>query len=474
MHERDDVVIVGGGIAGLAAAWRLQQLREEHGIDVRIRLFEASDRLGGKLQTEHTDGLVLEAGPDSFLSYKPAAIQLARELGIEDRVIGTRDTGHGTFILRDGRLEPLPEGITMMVPTKLGPLLRSRLLTTRGKLRMAAEYLVPPDEDDGDEPIGAFVRRRLGREAFEHMAQPLLSGIFAGDADQLSLNATFPRLRDIERQHGGLVRGMLAQRRESAANPPASQPKLTPFASFQDGMGSLPEAIAERLSGVDVHTGTSVRAIVPGPDRHVIHLCDGETVAASHVLLATPAYESADLLALADGELSALLRRIPYVSTATVSLAFRESDIPGDQVGRGFVIPHVENRELTAVTWSSNKFPGRAPQGVALLRAFVGRAGREAIVASPDDDLLQVVRTELREILGIEAAPEVHRVNRWWRAMPQYVVGHLERLSIIDQRIGRLPGVQLLGAAYRGVGIPDCIESGNLSAQTALDRILGT
>jgi protoporphyrinogen/coproporphyrinogen III oxidase len=470
--SRPHIVIVGGGIAGLSAAWRLQSLRAESGVDYRISLYEADQQVGGKLQTEHSDGMVIEAGPDSFLSYKPAGIRLARELGIEDRIIGTRDTGDGTFILRDGRLEPLPEGITMMVPTKLRPLIRSRLLSTQAKLRMAAEYFIPPRTDDADESIGSFISRRLGREAFDRMAQPLLSGIFAGDADQLSLASTFPRLRDIERKHGGLVKGMLHQRR----NPPntgGSSSPYPPFVSFAGGMGELAQAIVGKLSDVEIHTNAPVESVSSTESGYRLQLTDTEPVHADALLLATPAWATASLVDQMDGELSAILRRIPFVSSATIALGYRAQDIAGMQSGRGFVIPHVEDRELTAVTWASNKFDGRAPDDMALLRTFVGRAGREEAVSLPDDDLLKLVRHDLQEILGITATPVLSRINRWYRAMPQYVLGHQERLSRIDSCLERHPGLDLLGASYRGVGIPDCIDSGDRAAQNAHQAILG-
>jgi protoporphyrinogen/coproporphyrinogen III oxidase len=461
------VVVVGGGIAGLAAVWRLQKQRDAASADYQITLLEAGDRLGGKLQTEQRDGLTIEAGPDSFLSYKPAGIGLARELGIEDRIIGTRDTGDGTYILRDGRLEPLPEGITMLVPTKLKPLVRSRLLSMRGKARMAAEYLVPPKQDDEDESIGSFITRRLGREAFEHMAQPLLSGIFAGDADQLSLAATFPRLRDIEREHGGLVRGMLNQRSESNGKGPAPASPYPPFVSFASGMGELPRTIANQLIDIDIRTGATVEKLGRKDSGYQLTITGGAAIEADAVLLATPAYVTADLLHLLDGELSALLQRIPYVSSATISLAYRDADVQGLQSGRGFVIPYIEDRELTAVTWASNKFEGRVPDGMSLLRTFVGRAGRESAVHLPDDAMLDLVQRELSDILNIQATPVSAHINRWHRAMPQYVLGHIDRLEQVDQCISRHPGLSLLGAAYRGVGIPDCIESGNRAAEEA-------
>jgi protoporphyrinogen/coproporphyrinogen III oxidase len=467
------VVIVGGGIAGLSAAWRLQQLRQESSAHYQITLLESSSQLGGKLRTEHVDGLTIESGPDSFLSYKPAGIQFARELGIEDQIIGTRDSGAGTFILRDGQLEPLPEGITMLVPTKLGPLARSRLLSPRGKARMAAEYFVPPKQDDADESIGSFITRRLGREAFEHMAQPLLSGIFAGDADQLSLAATFPRLREIERTHGGLIKGMLEQRRTAAKPDQAEKPAYPPFVSFAGGMGYLADAVTKRLDAVNLRTNTKATRIGRSEHGYLVYL-GSEIVRADEILLATPADVSADLIGILDGELAALLRRIPYVSSATISLAYRTSDVQGLQAGRGFVIPHVENRELTAVTWASNKFDGRAPAGMSLLRTFVGRAGREDAVGLSDRELLAVVKRELFEILGIEAEPVLHRINRWHRAMPQYVIGHVDRVQQIDHRIQSLPGISLLGAAFHGVGIPDCISSGTNSAEVAHKRLLNS
>jgi protoporphyrinogen/coproporphyrinogen III oxidase len=467
------VVVVGGGISGLTAAYRLQQ----SGVDLRVTLLEASDYFGGKLRTEVHDGLTIEAGPDSFLSYKPAAINLARELGIEGRVIGTRESsdgsqnGGGTFILKDGRLEPLPEGITMLVPTKIQPLVRSRLLSTRGKLRMAAEYFVSSKNDDSDESIGSFISRRLGREVFERMAQPLLSGIYAGDADQLSLAATFPRLREIERKHGGLVRGMLAQRRGAANRANGQKPAYTPFVSFAGGMGELAGTLVSALERVDLRANCAVERIHPDGSRYSVLTAQGDTVTPDAVLLGTPAYVTADLLQLLDGELAALLRRIPYVSTATISLAYRKHALDPLQAGRGFVIPSVENRELTAVTWVSNKFEGRAPEEISLLRTFVGRAGREGAVDLADDELLALVRRELREMLDIESEPVMSRVYRWQQAMPQYNLGHLGRLQLIDQRIAAMPGIALMGAGYRGVGIPDCIESGTRAAQQALDNL---
>jgi len=459
------VVIIGGGISGLVAAYRLQQAARD---DLDITLLEASDRLGGKIQTDRFDGLTIEGGPDSFLSSKPAALDLCEEIGLSDHLIGTTESGGGTYILSHGRLEPLPEGITMLVPTRLRPLLRSRLLSLRGKLRMGLDFVIPRRRDEADESVGHFVRRRLGNEAFERMAQPLLSGIYAGDAEQLSVFATFPRLRDAERRYGSLTRGMLAQRRQARQTTPAG-PRRSAFMSLQSGTGELIDTLVATLERVDLRTSTGASQIERLDDgRYAVTTSSGDRIDTDAVILAAPAYASAELMRPLDKSLADLLNRIPYVSTATITLGYRTADFNQQSAGRGFVIPRVENRELTAVTWATNKFVGRAPDDIGLVRGFVGRAGREAVVDLPDDELLALVRCELREILGIDAEPVVARIYRWRRALPQYNLGHLDLLRQIDDRLAQLPGVQLCGSAYRGVGIPDCIQSGQAAAERTL------
>lgn len=467
------VVIVGGGISGLAAAYRLTQRAGDQ--RVAVTLVEAEPRLGGKIFTERVDGLVIEAGPDSFLGAKPAAAQLCEALGIGERLIGTRETGGGTYILRGGRLEPLPEGVSGLVPTKLRPLLRSGLLSMRGKLRMALEPFVPARRKGGDESVASFVRRRLGNEAYERMAQPLLSGIYAGDAERMSLLATFPRLRESELRYGSLVRGMLAQRRRTLA--PGTSPNAvgartgetkvrSAFLSLQDGLGELIEALEGALDGVDLRPGVRAVGIERREAGYLVRLEDGARLEADALLLATPAWAAAELLAELAPDLATILREIRYVSTATISLAYRRADVEalGAGGGRGFVIPSIEHRELTAVTWASNKFAGRAPDELALVRGFVGRAGREEAVDLPDDELIRIVRDELRQIVGLTATPVMSRIYHWRRALPQYELGHLERVAAIDRALEALPRLRLLGAAYRGVGIPDCIQSGYAAA----------
>jgi protoporphyrinogen/coproporphyrinogen III oxidase len=459
--------VIGGGIAGLSAAYRLREL------GARITLFEAAERLGGKIYTERVDGLLIDAGPDSFLSTKPAALELVDRLGLTDKVINTLPDGGGTFILRRGRLAPLPEGLTLLVPADFRAIVRTPLLSPLGKARMALDVAIPPRRDDSDESIGAFVRRRVGREAFERMAEPLLSGIYAGDADQLSLLSTFPRLRDIEREHRSVIRGAIAQKRQARAVPPPRGPRRTPFVSLAGGLGQLIDALAGAIGHEHIHLNTPVtgidvlkRGYAIRHDTGVEHV-DG-------VVIAVPASTAARLLTGINAEIATLLSEIPYVSSATVSLAIDAASIADKQVGRGFVIPRAEGRTLTAVTWTSNKFGGRVPDGLALLRGFVGRAGNEAPAFLPDDELIALVRRELRDILGIDTPPLTARIYRWQHALPQYNLGHPQRIARIESALAATPGVALSGAALRGIGIPDCIRDASEQAERLHARMTAT
>lgn len=450
------IAIAGGGISGLTAAYTLRGLGHD------VTLIDERPTFGGVIQTERVDGLLIDQGPDSFLSSKPAALELLRRLGLADRVISTRPEGGGTFILHHGELTPLPEGLTMLVPAQLRRLAETRLLSRRGKLRMGLDYFIPARRGDDDESIGRFVRRRLGNEAFENIAEPLLSGIYSGDADALSLAATFPRMRDVEQRYGGLVRGTLAQRR----NPrPATGGALTPFVSLQNGLGELTGALVDALDDADLRIATRVTNLERTNGVYALGLSDGTRVEADAVLLALPAYGAAQLLRDRAPELAARLDEIRYASSATISLAFNAHELPPAQAGRGFVVPRVEGLTLKAVTWTSNKFAGRAPEGTALLRAFVGRAGAEEPVHLPDEQLIAVVRRELAAVLGITSEPRTARVYRWLCASPQYNVGHLDRLAELEALTARQPRLALTGSAYCGIGIPDCIQNATAAAQ---------
>ena len=460
------ILVAGGGISGLTAALEL------HDLGADVTLVEASERFGGILRTERIDDLLVDAGPDSFLSTKPEGIQLVQRLGLEHRLINTRSDGGGTFILRKGKLVPLPEGITLLVPTQFMAVAKTPLLTPLGKARLLMDYVMPRGNGDADESVGSFVRRRMGRQAFENMAEPLLSGIYAGDASKLSLNSTFPRLRDVEREHGSIIRGAIAQRKAMWARGVNQTARpFTPFVSLGNGLGELIGALVAALESCDLRNETALTSISPVDQRYRVELSDGTGMTVDGLLLTTPAPVSAGLLEGESASLASALRDIPYVSSSTVSMAFNQADVAGKQGGRGFVIPRVEGRSLTAVTWTSNKFAGRTPEGVALLRGFVGRAGQEGNAFLPEDDLIDLVRRELASITGIIAEPILARTFRWPSAMPQYNVGHQARLDQIDRDLAALPRIGLTGSAYRGVGIPDCIRNAREQAAALLQRV---
>jgi len=454
------IVIVGGGITGLAAAHGLEQLSP----DGDIILVEAGSRLGGKLLTERVDGFVIEAAPDSFLSSKPRGLGLSLEIGLRDRLQGPDEERRRTYVMRRGRLYPMPEGLSGLIPSRLAPVARSKLLSPSGKLRLALDYLLCARPEDGDESLASFVRRRLGSEAYARLVEPLMAGIYAGDGEELSLAATFPQLRNIELEYGSLIKGIRASRKA----PAVSSAQWPAFVTLRDGMAELVAATERRLNRTCVKAGTRICSVTVGEGGYVLHLSDGSVLRAGAVILATPAFVSADLLESLDAELAATLRSIPYVSTATISVAYPLAEIPRPLDGYGYIVPRLEGRPILACTWTSTKFPNRAPAGYTLVRAFIGRAGQPDPLRLSDQELLALVRQELRDVLGVTAAPVLHRIHRWPDAMPQYTLGHLDRLALIDQRLAAHPGLFLAGAAYRGVGIPDCIQSGEEAAASAL------
>ncbi len=457
------VVVIGGGIAGLAAAYRLTRLDPP----VAVTLIEAEQRLGGKILTEQMDGFTIEGGPDSFLSVKPRGVGLCAELGLVDSLQGTTPRPHRAFVRRGDRLHELPEGLTGLVPTRLGPILRSGLLSPWGKARFVADAVLPASRDERDESLAHFVRRRLGREVYARLVEPLMAGIYAGDGEQLSLTATFPRLREGERAHGGLIRGVLASR--AAASRADGAPSLPPFVTPSTGLGTLVDALARELrtAHVKIALGTLVDAVErgasSGSDRYQVQLATGDAIGADGIVVAVPAFAAAALLAGFEADLATALDAIPHASSAIVSLAYPESDIPRALDAHGYVIPRVEGRAALACTWTSAKWRGRAPDGMALIRVFLGRFGQEPLLAD-DDALVATARAELQETLGVAVSPALTRVHRWPNGMPQYTMGHLDRLATIERSLAGDPAIALAGAAYRGVGIPDCIESGEAAA----------
>jgi len=475
------VVVVGGGIAGLTAAL------ESAEAGVAVTVVEAGGRFGGKIDTSRVDGLVVEAGADSFLSTKPAGLELCRRLGIADRLVNSNADDRRTFVWSRGRLRELPEGLVLGSPARAWSLLRSGLLSPPGAARLVADVAVPRrragSEDGrsgpggGEETVAAFFTRRLGREAYARVVEPLLAGIHAGDAAALSLPATFPRFVDMERDHGGLVRAGLAGRvpkllrRKASGGPLGPVPAgRTPFVSFPTGMAELTEALVDRLRslGADLRPGQPVAAIGARGDGYEVRTAGGGVLAAAAVVVATPAPVTAVLLRDLCPAAAALLEEIPHASTATVSLAYRIDDVGTAPAGYGFVVPRAEGRHLLAATWGSAKWPGRAPPGRVLVRGYVGGVGREAVLEADDDGLVHLVRAELAALAGIRGTPVHREVHRYPAGMPQYTVGHLGRVERIRQALAACPGVAVTGAAYGGVGIPDCIADAQATARAVL------
>ncbi len=465
------IVIAGGGIAGLSAAYYLQR---KLGAEATITLLEASKRWGGKITTDRLpfEGgqFIVEGGPDTFLATKPYATTLCSELGLGARLHGTNPQQKNTYVLHHGRLLPLPDGLAMMIPTNIEAILKSRLVSWPGKARMGADFLLPAKPVNGDESLGAFVSRRLGREAYENLIEPLMSGIYAGDGDLLSLASTFPYLRDLELKHGSLARGALAMRKQAVSSKRPATGSRSAFLTPTTGLAEIVEALVAYLEkhGVDLRLNTVVTS-VSHTERWRIHLDGSAPLRADLLVLATPAYVTGSLIASFDRELGDALSTIPYASTATVSLAYRSSDISHPLDGYGYIIPRSEGRRALACTWTSTKFPHRAPQGTALLRVFVGRAGQD--IPWNEGDLLDLAREELRETLGIEAEPLVSRVFVWEKAMPQYNLGHPQLLQRIDAALERYPDLALAGNGFRGIGIPDCIHSGQAAAERVVARM---
>ncbi|MFZ5821782.1 MAG: protoporphyrinogen oxidase [Chloroflexota bacterium] len=478
------LIIIGGGIAGLSAAF--YAIRSTKYAEVTI--LESSSHWGGKIVTERVpfdntpnhlrDGgdFIIEGGPDTFLATKPWGVALCQELGLADRLHGTNPRQKNTYVLHRNRLQPLPDGLALMIPTNIPSILKSQLVSWPGKLRMGLDFLLPAHNGHHDESLGGFVSRRLGREAYEALIEPLMSGIYAGDGDQLSLQSTFPYLRDLEAKYGSLARGALAMRKKMPAAPGSRSAFLTPTT----GLAEMVERLVERLTAnhVDLRLSTPVLRITQHALRYLVELEDGVSLDADSVILATPAPVSGQLLASLDPELASVLGSIPYASTATVTLAYCQGDLSRPLDGYGYVIPRREGRRALACTWTSTKFPHRAPEGYVLLRVFVGRAGQE--LPSPsgrgaggEGELLDLARQELDQTLGITAEPLVSRVFTWENAMPQYNLGHPEKLAHIEAALQNHPGLALAGNGYRGIGIPDCIHSGEMAVDAIIKNGAG-
>jgi oxygen-dependent protoporphyrinogen oxidase len=482
------IAVIGGGIAGLAAAHRLVQIDPA----CQITLFEAGSRVGGILRTEQVDDFLIEHSADSFITNTPWAIDLCRRVGLADELLPTDRRRRGALVARGGRLIRVPEGFMLMQPRRMWPLVTSPLLSVPGKLRLLAECLVPRRRESDDESLAAFARRRLGREAFERLVQPLVGGIYTADAERLSLAATMPRFQEMERNHGSLIRAAWASpgdgnsgtargATDENADDTSSGARYGLFAAPRRGMSSLVEAIAARLPADTIHLNTPIDRIAPTPDSRwqvTSSVAEGSPTSstphsarrAPHspfdaLILALPAHRAAALVVDFDGELAAELSSIEYASSVVVAAGYRGDQITHPLDAFGLVVPDIENRRVLSCSFSSQKFPGRCRDDQVLLRTFLGGARRPEMIDLPDDELLAIVADELGEWLGLRGEPLACRILRWRRAMPQYHLGHLDRVERIDALAAAHPGLALCGNAFRGVGIPDCIHGGEQAAE---------
>jgi oxygen-dependent protoporphyrinogen oxidase len=517
------VAIIGGGISGLSAAFALEKARVS-GAPVEYQLYESSPRLGGALYSEIVDGCVIEAGPDSFISEKPWAAALCRELGIGDQLIGSNDNDRKTWIVSGKRLLSLPDGLMFLVPTKILPTAFSPLFSWGTKFRMAKELLHPPRPMREDESVAAFIERHFGREMVDRLADPMLSGIYGGDTDRLSVRATLGRFVEMEEKYGSLSRAMLVANKKMKTMM-AGKPKPPLFTSLRNGMQQMVDTLVSRIRPQSIALNAAVEALEKRGGKYYLHISSGEGPAQGHdvselspeqrsvkghefsqlsteqsfvkghdlsraeksalkegalapanlqafdaVIFATPANITGRLLANIDNSLSAELQQVPYSSSVTVSLIYDLADLRNLPGGHGFLVPRSEGRRMRACTFVHNKFPHRAPPDKGILRCFLGGANDEAILQLSDEEMLAIVHRELGEILHLEAEPKLQRVYRWRGAMAQYPPGHLDRVDRIEKAVAGIPGLAIAGNAFRGIGVPDCVRTGTVAAATVLGQ----
>lgn len=450
------VLIVGGGITGLAAAYELLKRARAVGRQPEITVVERDARLGGQVQTVRMDGLIMEEAPDSFLARKPWFGQLAKELGLP--LIGTNPAIKKTYILHKGRLEPIPPGMQLFIPTRLKSFAGTRLVSRAGKVRAMVEPFIPVRESDEDETISDFVTRRFGREVLDTIGAPLMAGVY-GDTYELSMKATFPQFLKMEREKGSVLRAV----RKAA---PAQGTTGSAFQTVTTGLVSVVEALVKATNGgVRYLTGVGVTGIARQNGGYTVELSNGEQVGADAVVITTPAYTAADLVERHVPEVAAELRSIDYLSVVVAALAYNRADVDHPLDATGFLAPKAEPLEITASTWVSSKWSHAAPEDKVLLRGYLGRDGGKDWTAESDEAIIAAVRRSLEQVMGLQAEPIITRVFRWARSRPRYKIGHLERVARIERGLERAPGLYLAGAAYRGAGLPDCVRDGQVTAE---------
>ncbi|MCK4790167.1 MAG: protoporphyrinogen oxidase [Desulfobacteraceae bacterium] len=468
------VIIIGGGITGLSAAYRLSELsgKGKHPLD--ITLIEARDRLGGVIHTIKRDGFLIDAGPDNFVTAKPWALSLARRLGLESELINTNEAHRSAMVVRRGKLMPIPEGFLLMAPTRFMPVITTPLFSLPGKLRMGAEMFLPARKVNKDESLASFVIRRFGREALDRVVQPLISGIYTAKPERLSLRATMPRFLDLESKYGSVIKGMRAEgkNRQTAG----SGARYGMFVTFRDGLQTLTNALKHHLNHVRFRLNEHVVRVTNKANTDAIpcwtvELKDETFVEADGVIIAGPSKHAARLLARVDKELAEQLSAVQYASSAVIYLAYRREQIAHPLDAFGCVVPVAEKRNIIAASFSSVKYEGRAPEGHVLLRAFMGGALRPEILERDDKGLIEAARLDLDSLLGIATPPRFAMVYRWPESMAQYDVGHLDRVASMRRRISRYRGLQLAGNGFEGVGVPDCVRAGEQAAEELMRNI---
>jgi oxygen-dependent protoporphyrinogen oxidase len=461
------IVVIGGGMAGLAAGHRIVELANEKNLSIDLILLEASQRVGGSIATEKISDFLIEAGADSFITEKPWALRLCERLALTSRLVSTQAAYQRIYVVNRGKLVPLPVGFFLIAPTRFWPFVYSPLFSWSGKLRIAAEIVLPRGENNGDESLGSFVRRRFGAEALERVAQPLVGGIYASDPDQLSLSATMPRFKEMERSKRSIIRAMWSEQKRHARSESGSGARWSLFVTLDGGMQELIDSIVQRIPKSAMRLDSPATHLSHDREKKSWRIAIGnsESITADAVVIATPAFQAAKILEPIASDAAAELKQIAYTSTATVSLGYGRKDFPRPPDSFGFVVPAVEQRKVMACTFSSLKYPGRAPEDHILLRAFVGGALQPELFADDDATMLKNVRGELASLLGVVAEPVLSRIWRHPKSMPQYRVGHAARVERIETTLRQFPSIALAGNAYHGVGISDCVRTGEEAAE---------
>ncbi len=464
--SKKKVVVIGGGITGLSAAYYLQKSILEQGLAIDVQLVEANHKLGGKIQTVYKDGFVIEKGPDSFLERKQSAAKLVRDVGLEDQLVN--NTAGRAYVLVNDKLHSMPEGAVMGIPTKMAPLATTELFSVQGKMRAVGDLVLPRSKVTGDQSLGNFFRRRLGDEVVENLIEPLLSGIYAGDIDQLSLMSTFPQFYQVEREYRSLIRGMRKTTPE-----PSRNVKKGKFLTLTGGLQTLVDALEEKMIPGTILKGTKIVSIVdkkPDSSGYNIELNNGKSIEADSIVMALPHSALSELFS--GQEFMCNFKKMSATTVATVAMAFDAEEVEDVLDGTGFVVSRNSDYTITACTWTHKKWPHTTPEGKVLLRCYVGRAGEETVVDLPDAEIEKIVLDDLKRTMNILATPEFTIVSRWQKAMPQYTVGHQERLTELKAKLQEsMPGIFIAGSSFEGVGLPDCIDQGKTAVEEVLNFI---